>query len=75
MEKFYTYEDLPVKDKIPEIQHRLTDDIILEHLNNILKNSNLLISIDYKEVAKSDEPTAVSVTFNMLKKISQLEMK
>lgn len=70
MDKFYTYDDLPVKKIPPEIQHSLTDDIILEHLNNIIKNSNLLVSIDYKEVAKSDEPTAVSVTFNILKKIS-----
>lgn len=58
--------------KMPEIQHHLTDKIILDHLNNILKYSNLLVSIDYKELTKSDEPTAVSVTFNLLKKIDAI---
>ena len=71
MEKFYTYEDLPDKGKMPGIQYVLTDEIILEYLNNIIKNSNLLESIEYKEMAKSDnEGATVSVTFNLLKKIS-----
>ena len=68
MEKHYTYADLPAKGHPPEIQHTLTDEIILEYLNKITKNSNLLVSIDYKEQTKSNEPIAVSVTFNMLKK-------
>ncbi len=67
MDKFYTYEDLPVKNIALEIQHHLTDDIILEYLNKIVKNSNLLLSIEYHEEAKSDEPTGVSITFKLLK--------
>ena len=67
MNKFFSYEDLPVKNIVPEIQHQLTDEIILEYLNKISKNSNLLISIEYHEEAKTDEPIVVTITFKLLK--------
>ena len=66
IEKHYTYADLPEKGHQPEIQYVLTDEIILEFLNRIVKDSNLLVSVDLKEEHTADELPTCSITFNLL---------
>jgi len=68
IKKVYNYDDLPKKGKLPEYQQRLTDPIILDYLNKIVENSNLLVSIEYKEEASPDKITMISVNFVMAKK-------
>ena len=68
MKKHYTYEDLPKKGGgLNNIQYQCTDEIILEYLNKIAKNSNRMISIDYEEISKSDAIGEIHITFKMVK--------
>ena len=66
IEKIFTYEDLPKKGVLPALYHKLSDTIILEHLNRIVKDANFLSAIHYTETINSDNLPEVTITFKML---------
>jgi len=71
MDKIFTYDNLPDKedrdDSLKYIQFTLTDDVILDYLNRITKDSNKLVSITYKEVSVRDKIGEIQITFTLVK--------
>lgn len=70
MDKIFTYKTLPDKGEdnpLENIQHTLTDDVILDYLNRIVKNANRLTSIEYKEISPSDKGGEIQIIFKMVK--------
>jgi len=66
MEKVFTYDDLPPK-KMGMVVHRCDDEVILNYLNQVAKNSSLLVSI--RENTLIDEKNAApktEITFTLL---------
>ncbi len=70
MNKIYTYNHLPKKGEnnpLENVQYTLTDDVILDYLNRIVKDANRLTAIEYKEISESDKLGEIEITFKIVK--------
>ncbi len=67
MKKIFTYDDLPPK-KMGMIVQRCDDEVILKYLNEVAKNSSLLVSIEERTVIDEEKKGApkTSITFTLL---------
>jgi len=72
MLKIYTYDHLPKKDEhdLDNVQYTLTDEVILEYLNKIVKNANRLTDIEYKENSITEQLGEIEITFKIVKEYS-----